>query len=196
MDRFVKLKKVGSGSYGEVVLVREKRTREKLVIKVIDASSMTDAEREDTLRETKVLASLDHPNIIRYRESFFSRDGRLCIAMDYADGGDLHGKIQDCGGHHMPEAEIWRIFVQVCLALKHVHDRRIIHRDLKTQNLLITAAGVVKLADFGIAKVLKNTGEQARTVIGTPYYLSPELCAEKPVCATRVGLFVFFGYLP
>jgi len=72
------------------------------------------------------------------------------------------------------------MFVQICLALKHVHSRKILHRDLKSQNIFLTKKGVVKLGDFGIAKVLDNTGDVARTQIGTPYYLSPEICEDKP----------------
>ena len=71
-------------------------------------------------------------------------------------------------------------FAQVCLAMKHVHDRKILHRDLKTQNVFLTKSGVVKLGDFGIARVLSSTRENARTIVGTPYYLSPELIINKP----------------
>lgn len=71
-------------------------------------------------------------------------------------------------------------FFQIALALKHVHDKNILHRDLKTQNIFLTKASMVKLGDFGIAKVLNSETEMARTVIGTPYYLSPELCEDQP----------------
>ena len=66
------------------------------------------------------------------------------------------------------------------LALKHVHDRKILHRDIKTQNIFLTSKGEVKLGDFGISRVLKNTQDCAKTAIGTPYYLSPEICQEQP----------------
>lgn len=69
---------------------------------------------------------------------------------------------------------------QICLALKHVHDHNILHRDLKSQNIFLTQKGIVKLGDFGIAKVLDATEGQAQTQIGTPYYLSPEICESKP----------------
>jgi NIMA (never in mitosis gene a)-related kinase len=72
------------------------------------------------------------------------------------------------------------LFVQICLALKHVHDRKILHRDLKTQNIFLTKKDLIKLGDFGIARVLHNTNELAKTAIGTPYYLSPEICENKP----------------
>lgn len=63
----------------------------------------------------------------------------------------------------------------MCLGLKHIHDRKILHRDLKGQNVFLTKQGIVKIGDFGIAKVLKNTMQNAKTVVGTPYYISPEI---------------------
>lgn len=80
----------------------------------------------------------------------------------------------------MPENQILDWFTQICLALKHVHDRKIIHRDLKCQNIFLTKNGIIKLGDFGIARVLSNTRENARTMVGTPYYLSPEIIENKP----------------
>ena len=70
--------------------------------------------------------------------------------------------------------------MQICLALKYVHDRKILHRDLKTQNIFLTSKGEIKIGDFGIARVLQSTYDFAQTAIGTPYYLSPEICQEKP----------------
>ena len=106
----------------------------------------------------------------------------LCIVMDYADGGDLYTKINERKklGVLWPESFILDLFVQICLALKHVHDRRILHRDLKTQNIFLTAKGEVRMGDFGISRVLQHTYDCARTAIGTPYYLSPEICQDKP----------------
>ena len=71
-------------------------------------------------------------------------------------------------------------FIQIALGLKHVHDNNILHRDLKTQNIFLTSDNTIKLGDFGIAKILNSQTELANTVIGTPYYLSPELCEDKP----------------
>lgn len=74
------------------------------------------------------------------------------------------------------ERQILTWFVQMALALKHVHDRKILHRDLKTQNIFLTSKGEIKIGDFGIARVLQHTYDCANTAIGTPYYLSPEIC--------------------
>ena len=97
--------------------------------------------------------------------------------MEYADGGDLSKKIkeQKATGKLFDESIILDWFTQLCLAIKHVHDRKIIHRDIKGQNIFITKNNTVKLGDFGIARVLNKTMEKAKTVVGTPYYLSPEI---------------------
>jgi serine/threonine protein kinase len=124
---------------------------------------------------------MHHSNIAMYVESFVE-NSKLYIVMEYADGGDLTGAVQRRKTANQPwqEDEVMRIFVQICLALKHVHDQNILHRDLKSQNIFLTSNGIVKLGDFGIAKVLDASGDQARTQIGTPYYLSPEICESKP----------------
>jgi NIMA (never in mitosis gene a)-related kinase len=97
--------------------------------------------------------------------------------MDYADGGDLGDKIKagKASGKLFPEQEILNWFTQIVLAMKHVHDRKIIHRDIKSQNVFLTKSGMAKLGDFGVARVMNNTRDLAATVIGTPYYLSPEI---------------------
>jgi len=122
-----------------------------------------------------------HPYIVTYRESFMDKRC-LCIVMDYADGGDMYSKIakQKQLGKGFPENLLLDWFVQICLAIKHIHDRKILHRDLKTQNVFLTAKGEVKIGDFGISRVLQHTYDCAQTAIGTPYYLSPEICQEKP----------------
>ncbi len=96
--------------------------------------------------------------------------------MDYADGGDLAKKIKDSKPKAFSEMYILDVFTQICLAIKHVHDRKIIHRDLKTQNIFLTLDNKVKLGDFGIAKPLQRTIQKMKTVVGTPYYMSPEIC--------------------
>jgi NIMA (never in mitosis gene a)-related kinase len=71
-------------------------------------------------------------------------------------------------------------FVQICLALDNIHGRKILHRDIKSQNVFLTKDNTVKLGDFGISKVLESTCDHAMTVQGTPYYMSPEVCQNKP----------------
>jgi len=102
--------------------------------------------------------------------------------MDYADGGDLNTKLQEQKkkGTYFDENQIITWFTQICLALQHIHSHKILHRDLKAQNVFLMQTGQVKVGDFGIAKILDGTADLAETAIGTPYYLSPEICEKKP----------------
>ncbi|NXP10559.1 NEK1 kinase, partial [Thinocorus orbignyianus] len=179
MDKYIKVRKIGEGSFGKAILVKAKENGQQYVIKEINISKMSNKEREESRREVAVLANMKHPNIVLYRESF-EEDGCLYIVMDYCEGGDLFKKINAQKGILFSEDQILDWFVQICLALKHIHDRKILHRDIKSQNIFLTKDGTIQLGDFGIARVLNSTAELARTCIGTPYYLSPEICQNKP----------------
>ena len=108
----------------------------------------------------------------------------FCIIMEHCEGGDMYSKINKQRGRLFPETVILMCFVQICRAIQYIHDRRILHRDIKTQNIFITYAKqsrwIIKLGDFGISKIIDGTKELARTCIGTPYYLSPEVWENKP----------------
>lgn len=177
-------KKVGEGSFGAAILVQHASDREKdlkAIVKMIDISRTSRQEKEDALKESQVLSSLKHPYIVRYRESFHE-DGWLCICMDFCEGGDLSDRIKKMrqSGKFFPEPQVVRWFTQAILALKYIHDLHILHRDLKSGNFFLSKSGNIKLGDFGIAKVLECTAACAQTQIGTPYYLSPEICHGKP----------------
>ncbi|XP_016526248.1 serine/threonine-protein kinase Nek1 isoform X4 [Poecilia formosa] len=179
MEKYEKVKQIGEGSFGKAILVKSKDDGRQYVIKEIGISGMSRKERQESRREVAVLANMSHPNIVQYKESF-EEGGCLYIVMDYCEGGDLFKKINSQKGVLFPEEQILDWFVQICLALKHVHGRKILHRDIKSQNIFLTKEGTVQLGDFGIARVLNSTVELARTCIGTPYYLSPEICENKP----------------
>jgi NIMA (never in mitosis gene a)-related kinase len=150
-----------------------------VIIKQIPIEEMTREERQAALNEVKVLSMLSHPNIIAYYDSFLE-DKALMIAMEYAQGGTIFEYLQQRGEHLLNEEEIMHLFVQILLSLQHVHSRSILHRDLKTQNIMLCKKKkVVKVGDFGISKVL-NSKSKAHTVVGTPCYISPELCEGKP----------------
>ncbi|XP_043401904.1 serine/threonine-protein kinase Nek1 isoform X13 [Chelonia mydas] len=179
MEKYIKVQKIGEGSFGKAILVKAKENSRQYVVKEINISKMSNKEREESRREVAVLANMKHPNIVLYRESF-EENGSLYIVMDYCEGGDLFRRINAQKGILFSEDQIMDWFVQICLALKHVHDRKILHRDIKSQNIFLTKDGTIQLGDFGIARVLNSTVELARTCIGTPYYLSPEICRNKP----------------
>ncbi|XP_025078905.1 serine/threonine-protein kinase Nek5-like [Pomacea canaliculata] len=134
---------------------------------------------DQALVEVKVLARCRHVNIVAYFEANVN-NGCLQIDMEYADGGDMQRKILDQRGIHFDVEIILDWFIQICFALKYLHAQNILHRDLKPQNLFLTADGIVKLGDFGIAKILQDSSDHAFTAIGTPYYLSPEVCQRQP----------------
>ncbi|XP_045884126.1 serine/threonine-protein kinase Nek5 isoform X1 [Meles meles] len=123
---------------------------------------------------------MKHPNIVTFFSSF-QENNRLFIVMEYCDGGDLMRRIRRQRGMLFSEDQILSWFVQISLGLKYIHDRKILHRDIKAQNVFLSKNGMVaKLGDFGVARVLNNSMELARTCVGTPYYLSPEICQNKP----------------
>lgn len=182
-ERYRKVKVIGKGSFGEAVLVRSRANGRRYVVKAIETAAMSPKEKRDIANEIRIMSTLNHPNIIKYQEHF--EDGtRIFIAMEYADGGDLHQRIREQRKVE-PSAPFdpklcvfWML--QIAMALKYLHDRHILHRDLKTANIFLTTRNVVKLGDFGISTVLQNTVACAKTVCGTPYYFSPELCMNKP----------------
>ena len=140
-------------------------------------SGLKQKEREGAMLEVNLLKNLDHPHIVAYKQSYFTID-MLIIIMEYCEVGDLsyHIKRKINNNEHFSEEEIFDWFIQICLAMEYIHGRRVIHRDLKAQNIFLTGNWTVKLGDFGISRVLENSHAAAQTVVGTPYYMSPEAC--------------------
>lgn len=133
---------------------------------------------EAARKEASLLKKLEHPCITRHVETF-QHGGHLCIVMEYCAGGDVT-EFMAQRKHLVSEQRILGWLVQLALALLFVHKRKVIHRDLKLQNLFLASDGTLRLGDFGISRVLEHTYQQAQTVTGTPYYLPPELCESKP----------------
>ena len=176
------IKALGEGSFGKAYLASVDNDEKKYVIKQVLIQGMTDQEKKETLNEAIILKKLDHPNIIKFKEVFIQRKPveALNIVTEYADGGDLEQKIKEQKNKPFTEAEILDYFTQICLALQHLHKKKIIHRDLKSGNVFLMKSGIVKLGDFGISKGLKSSRDKAVTMVGTPYYLSPEIILNKP----------------
>jgi NIMA (never in mitosis gene a)-related kinase 1/4/5 len=180
MDKLKQIKLLGEGAFGKCYLCENPEDKSQWVVKQIDISSMSPQEKKEAYHEAKVMAAFDHPNIIKFINVYTTTNGKLNIVMNFADGGDLSSKIRGQRGTLFTENEILDIFVQISLAIKHVHDRKVLHRDIKAQNVFLMKSGMIKLGDFGISKVLSNTVEKARTMVGTPYYLSPEIVENRP----------------
>ncbi|XP_014858173.1 PREDICTED: serine/threonine-protein kinase Nek5 isoform X2 [Poecilia mexicana] len=182
MNDYEVIRQIGEGAFGRALLVRDKRGDgdRSCVVKQISLRKMSAKEKEASKKEVTLLSQMKHPNIVSFITTFQEK-GSLYIVMEYCDGGDLLKKINMQRGIPFSEAQIVDWFIQICLGLKHIHDRKILHRDIKSQNIFLTSGGMkVKLGDFGIARILNNTLEMARTCVGTPYYLSPEICESRP----------------
>ncbi|ELK07823.1 Serine/threonine-protein kinase Nek4 [Pteropus alecto] len=174
------LRVVGKGSYGEVTLVRHRRDGRQYVIKKLNLRNASSRERRAAEQEAQLLSQLKHPNIVTYKESWEGGDGRLYIVMGFCEGGDLYRKLKEQKGQLLPESQVVEWFVQIAMALQYLHEKHILHRDLKTQNVFLTRTNIIKVGDLGIARVLENHCDMASTLIGTPYYMSPELFSNKP----------------
>ncbi|XP_075288451.1 serine/threonine-protein kinase Nek4 isoform X2 [Opisthocomus hoazin] len=174
------LRAVGKGSYGEVSLVRHQQDSKQYVIKKLNLKNASNRERRAAEQEAQLLSQLKHPNIVAYRESWQGEDGLLYIVMGFCEGGDLYHKLKEQRGKLLPENQVVEWFVQITMALQYLHEKHILHRDLKTQNVFLTRTNIIKVGDLGIARVLENQYDMASTLIGTPYYMSPELFSHKP----------------
>uniref|UniRef100_A0A2R9A7L5 Serine/threonine-protein kinase Nek4 n=2 Tax=Pan paniscus TaxID=9597 RepID=A0A2R9A7L5_PANPA len=174
------LRVVGKGSYGEVTLVKHRRDGKQYVIKKLNLRNASSRERRAAEQEAQLLSQLKHPNIVTYKESWEGGDGLLYIVMGFCEGGDLYRKLKEQKGQLLPENQVVEWFVQIAMALQYLHEKHILHRDLKTQNVFLTRTNIIKVGDLGIARVLENHCDMASTLIGTPYYMSPELFSNKP----------------
>ncbi|XP_035244354.1 serine/threonine-protein kinase Nek4-like isoform X3 [Anguilla anguilla] len=180
MENYHFIRIVGKGSYGEVSLVRHNTDRKQYVIKKLNLTTSSRRERRAAEQEAQLLSQLRHPNIVTYRESWEGEDRRLYIVMRFCEGGDLYQRLKQQKGELLPERQVVEWFVQISMALQYLHEKRILHRDLKTQNIFLTKTNIIKVGDLGIARVLENQNDMASTLIGTPYYMSPELLSNKP----------------
>ncbi|NWS97235.1 NEK5 kinase, partial [Mionectes macconnelli] len=180
MDKYEIIKKIGEGSFGKIFLAKGKMDNEPCVIKEINLTKMPVKEKEASQKEVILLAKMKHANIVTFYASLQEKN-KLYIVMEYCEGGDLMKRINMQHGVLFDEDQILSWFVQISLGLKHIHDKKILHRDVKAQNIFLSNNGMVaKLGDFGIARQLNSTMEFAHTCVGTPYYLSPEICENRP----------------
>eukprot|EP00760_Papus_ankaliazontas_P005124 PhM_4_TR12404/c0_g1_i1/m.98954/K08857/NEK1_4_5; NIMA (never in mitosis gene a)-related kinase 1/4/5 len=176
--RYIKKKPLGRGQFGEAWLVERVSDGQVFVAKEMKLDKMSARDKEYVSSEIKCLAVCSHPCIIQFIEDK-EVDDMVIIIMEYADGGDLerHLKARVTENKYFQEHEVSFMFLQLCMALHHVHQNRMLHRDLKSANVFIRSTGVVALGDFGFSHQYDETVSEAvgNTFLGTPFYLAPEL---------------------
>ncbi|XP_049432113.1 serine/threonine-protein kinase Nek3 [Epinephelus fuscoguttatus] len=178
MERYSLQKVIGEGSFGRALLVQCKSSQEEYVVKEIQLPK-NQSKLESCRREAILLSRMKHPNIVAFREAF-EADDLLCIVMEYCSGGDLLQKIRLQKTTLFSVDDILRWCAQMCAATHHIHDKRVLHRDLKSKNIFLTDNGTIKLGDFGSACILNSPKAYAQTYVGTPYYVAPEIWDNKP----------------
>ncbi|CAD8202721.1 unnamed protein product [Paramecium octaurelia] len=180
LKNFIVYEKLGEGSFSTVLKVKRQSDQQEYAMKKVRMGQLKEKEKENSLNEIRILASIQHPNIIAYKEAFYDEQSQcLCIIMEYADQGDLQQHIQQQlkQKQYFQEIEIWKMIYQVLLALRTLHQMKILHRDLKSANVFLHESNY-KLGDMNVSKVAKK--DLVYTQTGTPYYASPEVWRDQP----------------
>jgi NIMA (never in mitosis gene a)-related kinase len=181
---------LGQGTYGRVYKVLRKSDQQVVVLKSVPFQGMSAQEQQETLNEVRVMAQVQHAHVIQYLDSFLE-NGVLNIVMEYApvsyegawglrlrlpfrgarrawQQGDLAQKLEERRRQARPfsESDLWEYFVDVALGLKHLHEKRILHRDIKPHNIFLDANGRAKVGDLGLGRMLGSKSVHARSGVG------------------------------
>ena len=181
MNNFEIGKILGKGSFGSVCIVTRKKDKKIYAMKRFNLHNSPKNEIESALNEVRLLYSLNHPNIIGYKDAFYDNPSfSLNIVMEFADAGDLSKLIENNKKKHLnfEEKIIWEWIFQLLNGLLYLHTNHIMHRDLKSANIFLMKNGLLKIGDLNVSKLSKSN--YARTKTGTPYYLAPEVWEDKP----------------
>ncbi|KAM4545825.1 serine/threonine-protein kinase 36 isoform 2-T2 [Odontesthes bonariensis] len=176
MNSYHVLELVGEGSFGRVYKGRKRFTGQVVALKFMPKVGRSEKELRGLKREIEIMRDLQHPNIVQLFDSF-ETETEVVVVTEYAEG-QLFQILEDDG--NLPESQVSEIACQLVSALYYLHSHRILHRDMKPQNILLGKSGVVKLCDFGFARAMSVSTLVLTSIKGTPLYMSPELVEEKP----------------
>lgn len=178
---------LGEGSFGQVFRAKHLRTNAIVAVKVVPNQEGDAAEADKIMGEIDILSKCNSPYIVGYFECFVAppkkkmEAGEMWIVMEFCDGGSISDLIEAAGGRGsfaMPEEAIRAACAGIVLGLEYLHKKEICHRDIKCGNVLLTNDGHVKLADFGVSAELTNTINKRKTVVGSPFWIAPEVIKE------------------
>jgi calcium-dependent protein kinase len=176
-------KSLGKGTFGSVFLASNTAHKDlKMAIKTISKKKLTDEMLAKIKDEIKIVQILDHPNIVKYLETF-ENDKYIYLVMEYLEGGELFDRIDNDPNKVMVESEAVKILKKIFHAVNHCHSYDIIHRDLKMENIMYKSKHLgeddeVKIIDFGLSTIMSNSKVLMKTPCGSPYYVAPEVMDE------------------
>ncbi|KAH7906421.1 Pkinase-domain-containing protein [Hygrophoropsis aurantiaca] len=171
---YSKIKKVGQGASGHVYVAKTLATGRKVAIKEMDLAHQP--RKELIVNEILVMKESQHPNIVNFLESYLVKNNELWVVMEYMEGGALTDIIEN---NTLEEDQISSISLETCKGLCHLHSQSIIHRDIKSDNVLLDGLGRVKITDFGFCAKLTDQKSKRATMVGTPYWMAPEVVKQK-----------------
>ncbi|KAL4423876.1 hypothetical protein ABPG75_001177 [Micractinium tetrahymenae] len=166
----------GEGSFGKVWKARRTGSLQTVAVKLITKHGKNEKDLRNLRQEIEILRKLQHPNIIAMLDAFETKND-FCVVTEFAQGELFHILEDD---RCLPESVVRSVARQLVQALHYLHSNRIIHRDMKPQNILISANGTVKLCDFGFARLMSTNTLVVTSIKGTPLYMAPELVQEQP----------------
>ena len=177
---YQKLQQIGSGTYGDIWKVQRKTDHKIFVLKNVTLVNLTQQQIKLSMGEVEAMKKICHPNIIKFYESCM--EGRsINIIMEHAPYGDLSCMIEQARsrGCYLNEKSLWEYLIQISEGLEYLHKEKILHRDIKAQNIFLDENLNIKIGDFGLVRMLGTHSVAAHSQVGTPLYFSPELCKEE-----------------
>ena len=183
LNNFEILQKIGNEEKSSLLKVKRKKDGLIYILKTVVFQSLDKNEKQSVINEIKIVSSLSHPNINEFKEAFYDKLNKtLNKIFEFPHNGNLSNKINYAikNGMKMEECIIWNVLVQILNGVNYLHKNGIIHRNLKSKNILLNNQRLVKISDFEASIVVENNNKMIRGQIGTPFYTAPEIWEEEP----------------